>query len=96
MALTFEWDAPKSAANVRKHGITFDEATTVFGDPLGWFETDPTHADSETRLRLLGRSSANRLLAVLFTDRGQSLIRIISARLATPRERRKYAKDFHS
>jgi uncharacterized DUF497 family protein len=94
MALTFEWDPPKAAANEKKHGVGFKEATTVFGDPLGWFQEDAEHSVGELRLRLLGRSSENRLLAVLFTERGDGLIRIISARLATPRERRKYEKDF--
>ncbi|HEX9729345.1 MAG TPA: BrnT family toxin [Gemmatimonadales bacterium] len=94
MALTFEWDSHKAAANEKKHGVGFKEATTVFGDPLGWFQADEVHSDVEERLLLLGRSSENRLLAVLFTDRGDELVRIISARLATTRERRKYEKDF--
>ncbi|MFN2400153.1 MAG: BrnT family toxin [Gemmatimonadaceae bacterium] len=94
MALAFEWDSRKAAENESKHGVGFKEASTVFGDPLGWFQTDEAHSAEEERLLLLGRSSENRLLAVLFTDRGDELIRMISARLATPRERRKYEKDF--
>ena len=94
MALTFEWDSQKAAANEKKHGVGFKEATTVFGDPLSWFQEDEAHSTDEQRFRLLGRSSENRLLAVLFTDRGDELIRIISARLATSRERRKYEEDF--
>jgi uncharacterized DUF497 family protein len=94
MALEFEWDARKAAANEKKHRVGFKEATTVFGDPLGWFQADETHSVDEERFRLPGRSSENRLVAVLFTNRGEELIRIISARLATPRERRKYEKDF--
>lgn len=94
MALTFEWDPQKDAANERKHGVDFREASTVFGDPLGWFQADDVHSVGEERLLLLGRSTSGRLLAVLFTDRGDELIRIISARLATLRERRKYEKDF--
>lgn len=94
MALTFEWDPAKAAANLKKHGVEFKEATTVFGDPLGWFQEDKEHSTEGRRLRLLGRSSWNRLLAVLFTERGDAVIRIISARLATPRERRKYEEDF--
>lgn len=74
--------------------MAFNEASTVFGDPLAWFQLDEQHSQDEERLLLLGRSSANRLLAVLFTDRGADLIRLISARPATPRERRKYEKDF--
>jgi len=94
MALTFEWDSRKAAANEKKHGVSFKEATTVFGDPLGWFQADEEHSKQEERLLLLGRSSENRLLAVLFTDRGDELVRIISARLATSRERKKYEEDF--
>lgn len=94
MALAFEWDHAKDVANQRKHGVAFKEASTVFGDPLAWFQTDDQHSQDEERFLLLGRSSANRLLAVLFTDRGADLIRVISARPATPRERRKYEEDF--
>lgn len=94
MALAFEWDSRKAAVNEKKHRVSFKQASTVFGDPLGWFQADETHAVDEERFRLLGRSSGNRLLAVLFTNRGDDLVRIISARLATPRERRKYEKDF--
>lgn len=94
MGLSFEWDPRKAASNEKKHGVGFNEATTVFGDPLAWFQPDAEHSVTEDRRRLLGRSSENRLLAVLFTDRGDELVRIISARLATPRERRKYEEDF--
>lgn len=94
MPLAFEWDHAKDVANQRKHGVAFKEASTVFGDPLAWFQSDDQHSQDEERFLLLGRSSANRLLAVLFTDRGADLIRVISVRPATPRERRKYEEDF--
>jgi len=94
MALVFEWDSRKAGANEKKHGVSFKEASTVFGDPLGWFKVDETHSVEEERFHLLGRSSENRLLAVLFTNRSEELVRIISARLATSRERRKYEKEF--
>jgi len=94
MGLSFEWDPRKAAANEKKHGVSFKEASTVFGDPLAWFQQDSGHSQGEDRLRLLGRSSENRLLAVLFTDRGDELVRIISARPATSRERHKYEEDF--
>jgi uncharacterized protein len=94
MALTFEWDSDKAAANEKKHGAGFKEGTTVFGDPLGWFQPDKSHSVGEERLLLLGRSSENRLLAVLFTDRDDELVRTISARFATPSEREKYEEDF--
>ena len=74
--------------------VAFKEAATVFGDPLAWFQPDAERSLTEDRLLLLGRSSADRLLAILFTDRGDELVRIISARCATPRERKKYEKDF--
>ena len=90
MALTFEWDARKAAANLAKHGVSFDEALTVFADPLGRLEEDDRHSVSEPRLVLLGSSSADRLLAVMFTDRGADRIRVISARHATRAERQQY------
>jgi uncharacterized DUF497 family protein len=90
MALTFEWDARKSATNLAKHGVAFDEAVTVFADPLARLEDDDRHSVSEERLILLGRSSADRLLAVMFTDRGAERVRVISARPATRRERTQY------
>lgn len=83
MALTFEWDARKAAANVAKHGVTFTEALTVFADPFGRVMADVPHSVAEDRLVLLGRSSAGRFLAVMFTDRGAERIRIFSARRAT-------------
>jgi uncharacterized DUF497 family protein len=90
MALTFEWDARKAAANLAKHGVSFDEATTVFADPLGRFLDDPRHSILEERFVLLGLSAAGRLLAVMFTDRGGDRLRLISARPATRRERTDY------
>jgi uncharacterized DUF497 family protein len=90
MALTFEWDAQKAAANLAKHGVAFEEALTVFADPLGRLEDDDRHSVSEPRLVLLGTTSANRLLAVMFTERDAERIRLISARRATRSERRQY------
>jgi uncharacterized DUF497 family protein len=89
MALTFEWDAEKAARNVAKHGVSFDEAASVFADPLGRVVADPRHSIGEERSVLLGHSHRQRLLAVLFTERGES-IRVISARLATRHEQRAY------
>ena len=85
MTLTFEWDARKAAANVTKHGISFAEALTVFADPLGRVEDDDRHSVSEPRFVLLERSSADRLLAVMFIERGPERIRLLSVRQATPR-----------
>jgi uncharacterized DUF497 family protein len=91
VALNFEWDPWKAERNVEKHGVSFEEARTVFGDPLGRITADPRHSVEEERCVLLGLSSARRLLAVMFADRGEA-IRLISARRATPRERRDYEK----
>ena len=92
MALQFEWDPRKAASNLAKHGISFEEAATVFGDPLGRIVDDPRHSSEEERCALLGSSREERLLAVMFVDRGET-IRIISARRATRRERRDYEED---
>lgn len=89
MALTFEWDTEKAARNMAKHGVSFDEAATVFADPLGRLVDDPRHSVGEERLVLLSRSYRRRLLAVMFTERGEA-IRLISARLATRQEQREY------
>ena len=83
MALAFEWDPAKAAANARKHRVTFAEAMTAFADPLGGVLDDPDHSVGEGRLVLLARSSRDRLLAVMFTDRGPDRVRLISARPAT-------------
>ena len=85
----FEWHAPKAAANRAKHKVTFEEATTVFGDPLARIVDDPRHSQEEERFVLLGQSARRRLLVVLFTERGEA-IHLISARKATRRERRDY------
>lgn len=87
--MDFEWDDDKAEANMRKHGVTFSEAMTVFGDPVSVTGYDPKHADDEDRFLSMGTSLAGRLLVVSHTDRGDS-IRIISARVATRRERKDY------
>ena len=91
-APTFEWDPKKAAANVEKHGVTFEEAVTAFQDPLARVHSDPDHSQSEHRAILIGHSTQGRLLLVAFTDR-KSKIRIISARKATRRERRAYEES---
>jgi uncharacterized DUF497 family protein len=93
MALTFEWDGRKAVTNLARHGVSFDEAITAFADPLGRLEDDDRHSVSEPRLVLLGTSSADRLLAVMFTERGPERIRVISARSATRSERRQYEES---
>jgi uncharacterized DUF497 family protein len=89
MAFTFEWDPRKAVANARKHGVSFDEAATAFADPSGLVVDDPRHSVGEVRVALLGHSESGRLLAVMFTERGDR-IRLISARRATRREHRQY------
>jgi uncharacterized DUF497 family protein len=87
--LRFDWDAPKAAANRAKHKVSFEEASTVFGDPLGRITDDPRHSEDEERFVLLGQSERRRVLVVMFTERGEAL-HLISARKATRRERREY------
>ena len=92
MGYIFEWDGKKAESNARKHGLTFEEATTVFGDPLGLLMPDPDHSRGEERYLLLGMSTQRRLLVVAFTERAPRT-RLISARRATRRERRRYEED---
>lgn len=94
-SLRFEWDPRKAAANIVKHKVSFQEAVTVFGDPLGRIAEDPRHSEGEERYVLLGLSERQRLLAVMFTERGEA-IRVISARRATRREGRDYEESERS
>jgi uncharacterized DUF497 family protein len=87
----FEWDPEKAAANLKAHGVSFEEAGTVFGDPLARLIDDPDHSETEPRYVLFGRSDAGRLLAVMHTERGRG-IRLISAREMTPKETRQYER----
>jgi uncharacterized DUF497 family protein len=89
VAYVFEWDAAKATENARRHGVTFDEASTVFGDPLGLLMPDPDHSEGEERYLLLGMSTLQRLLVVAFAERPPRT-RLISARRATRPERRQY------
>ena len=85
----FEWNPDKEQLNVRKHGVDFPEAATVFGDPLELTIADPDHSVGEFRYLSVGRSSLGRLLVVSYTEREQR-IRIVGARVASPKERRQY------
>jgi uncharacterized DUF497 family protein len=89
VALTFEWDSRKAQSNLSKHGVSFESATTVFGDPLSLTIPDPDHSIAERRLITMGRAFNDKLLVVVHTDRGDN-IRIISARRANRRERKFY------
>jgi len=92
MALQFEWDPAKAAANFDKHGVTFAEASTVFADPLSVTIADPCHSQGEPRFVIFGMSKRGRILAVLHTERGER-VRLISARLASRRERSVYEEE---
>jgi uncharacterized DUF497 family protein len=89
VTLTFEWDPEKAAQNLRHHGVSFDEASRAFRDPLSRTIHDPDHSEDEDRFLLLGESGSGRLLVVAYTERG-GRIRIISARVAGRRERKTY------
>jgi len=89
MSLEFEWDDRKARLNIGKHGVSFEEASTVFADPLALTIYDPLHSEDEERYVALGESQRRSLLVVVFTDRDDR-VRIISARAATRRERRQY------
>ncbi|OGA49895.1 MAG: hypothetical protein A3F74_15855 [Betaproteobacteria bacterium RIFCSPLOWO2_12_FULL_62_58] len=87
--MQFEWDRAKAAENEAKHHVSFDEAVTVFYDPLAATFDDPDHSVTERRLITVGYSFQERLLVVSHVERGNS-IRLISARLATPQERKRH------
>lgn len=87
--MEFEWDVAKAATNEQRHGVSFDEAATAFGDPLSITIPDPDHSDDEDRFVLLGETYQGRLVVAVHIERSER-IRLISARLATRRERRSY------
>jgi uncharacterized DUF497 family protein len=88
--MRFEWDPVKAASNLKKHRVSFDEATTVFRDPLARIVDDPDHSHDEGREIAIGHSMLNRLLFVFFTEREVGTVRIFSARVATRSERKDY------
>jgi uncharacterized DUF497 family protein len=92
MSLQFEWDEAKATANLRKHGVSFEESITVFGDPHTLTIFDVGHSDKEDRFIDIGLSASGRVLVVIYTERDES-IRIISCRKATPTERRQYEQQ---
>ncbi len=92
MGILFEWDFKKAKQNIQKHGINFDEASTVFRDPMSRTIDDPLHSEDEERFVLIGQSITGRLLVVVHTERGEH-IRIISARMATNKEKFQYEEN---
>ena len=89
--MRFEWDPAKALANLEKHGVSFEEAATAFGDPLSATIGDPDHSQSEDRYVLLGETYQGRLVVVIHTDREET-VRIISAG-ATRKERKSYEQE---
>jgi hypothetical protein len=90
MAYLFEWDPRKAATNLRKHGVSFEEATTVFSDPQAMLRSDPDHSVEELRYILLGLSTRQRHFIVALR---RPKTRLVSARRATSRERKQYEED---
>ena len=90
--MQFEWDPAKAAENLAKHGVSFEEAATVFRDTLSATGADPDHSVGEERFIIFGLSTSGRFLVVAHTEHGD-IIRIISARLATSGERKIYEED---
>ncbi len=86
----FEWNPAKAAANLRRHGVSFQEAATVFDDMQAYIQDDEMHSEEGKRQVILGYSERNRLLIVSFVQRVPDRIRLITARVATTRERRMY------
>jgi len=92
MPLTFEWDLRKARSNFAKHGVGFEEATTIFGDPLALTIPDPDHSLMERRYITMGKAFTGKLLVVVHTERSDN-IRLISARRASRRERSYYEEN---
>ncbi|HYM10723.1 MAG TPA: BrnT family toxin [Bryobacterales bacterium] len=93
--MKFEWDPNKAATNLSKHGLSFEEALTVFADPLAQIFDDEDHSVDEGREIIIGHSTKPRLLVVCFAAR-EDTVRILSARTATKRERRDYEENIQS
>ncbi|MBN1613501.1 MAG: BrnT family toxin [Deltaproteobacteria bacterium] len=92
MGLLFEWDRKKARLNIKTQGVSFNEASTAFRDPVSQTIDDPLHSEDEDRFVLIGRSIQGRLLVIVHTDRGER-IRIISTRVATKKERLRYEEN---
>lgn len=90
--MEFEWHSKKAVANLRKHGVSFEEAASVFSDPLATVYGDPDHSANEKRYLIIGTSTQRRLLHIAFADRGER-IRIVTARKVTTKERNLYEKE---
>jgi len=91
--MKFQWDPAKATSNVRKHGVSFDEAVTVFKDPLALIFDDTEHSEVEAREIIIGMSTLSRMLLVCFVERYEDTVRIISARPATRTEKKDYEEN---
>ena len=94
--MRFEWNPEKAASNIRKHGISFDEAVTVFKDPFAFIFDDLAHSEEEHREIIIGTSTLRRMILVCFVERFESVVRIISARPATRQEIKDYEENAHN
>jgi len=92
--LRFEWDGKKAVSNLGKHRVSFDEASTVFRDPLARIFDDESHSAEEPREIIIGHSILDRLVVVSFTEKPGGVVRLISARLATKNEREDYEENW--
>ncbi len=93
MSVRFEWNKSKALSNLEKHGVSFEEASTVFDDPWAYIFDDKDHSLHERREIIIGHSRQNRLLLTCFVERTENVIRIFSARLATKKERHDYEEN---
>jgi len=94
--MRFEWDPAKAKSNSRKYGVSFDEAVTVFKDPLAFIFDDTTHSEQEKREIIIGTSALRRMILVCFVERLEDIVRIISARPATRQEIKDYEENAHN
>ncbi len=94
--MKFEWDPAKAANNIRKHGVSFDEAVTVFKDPLAFIFNNSTHSDREHCEIIIGTSALRRMILVCFVERVEDIVCIISARPATRQEIKDYEENAHN
>ncbi|GJQ53190.1 MAG: hypothetical protein HKUEN02_20370 [Anaerolineaceae bacterium] len=94
--MKFEWDPAKAASNIRKHGVTFEEAITVFKDPLAFIFGDTAHSEHEHREIIIGISAVRRMILVCFVERYEDTIRIVSARPATRLEIKDYEENINN
>jgi uncharacterized protein len=94
--MRFEWDPAKAKSNIQKHGVSFDEAVTVFKDPLAFIFDDEAHSEEEQREIIIGISALRRMILVCFVERLEDIVRIISARPATRQEIKDYEENAHT